>query len=126
MNWRANLTAFRLSFEKECWVAMRGLLDLCNYDWRDRDTDGVHADDAAEYIRITIDEIEKAEKRNLARAEAAEQRVAALEGALTEAREHVVASNRAEGMLDGFGVRKPRASDALLAKIDALTGEPTK
>lgn len=39
--------------------------------------------------------------------------------ALGQARNHVKASADAEQMMDGFGPRKARPSDALLAEIDA-------
>lgn len=45
-------------FEKDCWRSMRRLLDRCNFDWRDVDFDGVTADQAEEYIRDTIDDLD--------------------------------------------------------------------
>jgi uncharacterized protein (DUF1330 family) len=72
-------------FEKDCWVAMRSLLNVCHFDWRDVDPgEGVTADDAREYIATTINEVEAAGERYLARAEAAEAEVARLREALTE------------------------------------------
>lgn len=40
------------------------------------------------------------------------------DGALKIGREHCLTTNRSEGMLDGFGNRKPRQSDADLSAID--------
>jgi len=47
-----------------------------------------------------------------------------LRKALEVARKHVDLQNRAEGMLDGFGGRKPRPSDADLELIDAALALP--
>lgn len=42
-----------------------------------------------------------------------------LRAALRRARKHVLSQNRAEGMMDGFGGRRPRQSDDDLAAVDA-------
>lgn len=61
--------------------------------------------------RIALDEIERLRAEN-----------EKLGAALEIARCHVVASNEAEGMMDGFGPRRPRPSDVDLAIIDEALG----
>jgi hypothetical protein len=81
----ANGEAVAAEFEKDCWVAMRSLLDLCNFNWRDIDQgDGVTADDAREYIATTIREMEASEATYRTRLEAAEAEVARMREARTE------------------------------------------
>lgn len=45
-----------------------------------------------------------------------------LRAVLAAARNHVYASNEAEHMMDGFGPRRSRPSDGLLATIDEVLG----
>lgn len=42
--------------------------------------------------------------------------------ALTMARLHVLATNQAEHMMDGFGPHRAQPSDTLLAEIDGVLG----
>lgn len=63
-------------FEGDCWVAMRSLLNGCNYDWGCTEPDGVTAEDAREHISTTIAEMEKAEAYWKARAATAEDALA--------------------------------------------------
>lgn len=59
----ANAEVVSADFEKDCWRAMRGLLDRYKFDWRDIGHDGVTADDAAEFISETIDDLDARLKR---------------------------------------------------------------
>lgn len=45
-------------FEKDCWRSLRRILDRCQFDWRHVDSDGVTADEAEEFIREAIDDLE--------------------------------------------------------------------
>ncbi len=64
-------------FEKDCWKAMRRLLEECKFDWRDVDPgEGVTADRAYEYIKETIDAVESDGLRWKSRAEQAESALA--------------------------------------------------
>ena len=60
-------------FEKDCWKALRRVLELCKFDWRDVEPDGLNADDAFEYIRESIENVEADLERYKARAETAER-----------------------------------------------------
>jgi hypothetical protein len=64
--------AVSVEFEKDCWVAMRSLLNECNFDWSWVDGDGVTADTAREHISETISELGKDRQSAIARAEKAE------------------------------------------------------
>lgn len=75
--------ALSAEFEGDCWKAMRSLLTECHFDWRDTEPDGISAEEAREYISTTIEEVEKGEQRQKARAEAAEASAAAMLEALT-------------------------------------------
>ena len=63
-------------FEVDCWVAMRSLLNECNYDWGCTEPDGVTAEDAREHISTTIDEMDKSVARWRDRATTAEAALA--------------------------------------------------
>ena len=72
-------------FEKELWANLRPVIEECGCDWRDH-LYGMSAEDAVTYIRESLDSLEDGQKRAIARAEAAEKRVAELEAALQKAR----------------------------------------
>lgn len=70
-------------FEKDCWVALRTLLNNCHFDWHYGD-EGVSANDAYEHISSVLDESEKYGLRHRERAEKAESAFRALHRMLKE------------------------------------------
>jgi len=61
----ANAEVVSSDFEKDCWRAMRRILDRCKFDWRDVGREGVTADEAEEFIRETIDDLTARMERSL-------------------------------------------------------------
>jgi chromosome segregation ATPase len=63
-------------FEKDCWKAMRRLLNECKFDWSDVDqNEGISAEDAFDHAKTTLDELEATGERWKARAETAERNI---------------------------------------------------
>lgn len=97
-------------FEKDCWKAMRRLLEVCHFNWRDVDPgEGVSAEWAYEHIKESIDGLELAWKR-------AEQQSATLLQQRNEAFERA-ASYLAESYPDNAN------TNAFCAAIRSLKGQ---
>ena len=117
------------AFEKDCWKAMRRLLDECHFSWRDLDPgEGISADDAEEHIKTTLDELEKDAVRQRARATAAEAALAdartALESIIRDLQEWVDAVEQ-DSSWDGWDQHYKAAASNLPHYRAALSGEST-
>lgn len=54
---QAEMGVISNDFEKDCWRSLRRLIDLCGYDWRGVESDGVTALEAEEFVETTLKDI---------------------------------------------------------------------